>query len=109
MAKITFEEPDGNLRTVDMAAGQSVMEGAVRASVAGIDTDCGGACSCATCMVHVAEEWRDRLPAKDAAEKQMLELCPHVEAKSRLTQIMAIPPLTPMCWPVTNDASGAPK
>ena len=57
MAKITFEEPDGKLHTVDMAGGQSVMEGAVKAMVAGIDADCGGACSCATCMVYVAAEW----------------------------------------------------
>lgn len=85
MATITFEEPDGTLRKVELAGGQSIMEGAVRASVAGIDADCGGACSCATCMVYVADEWRDRLPPKDAAETQMLEFCPHVQENSRLT------------------------
>jgi len=85
MAKITFEEPDGKERTVDMANGQSIMEGAVKAMVAGIDADCGGACSCATCMVYVAEEWRDRLPPKESAETQMLEFCPHVQESSRLT------------------------
>jgi 2Fe-2S ferredoxin len=85
MAKITFEEPDGKERTVDMADGQSIMEGAVKAMVVGIDADCGGACSCATCMVYVAEEWRDRLPPKESAETQMLEFCPHVQESSRLT------------------------
>ena len=85
MAKITFEEPDGKERTVDMANGQSMMEGAVKAMVAGIDADCGGACSCATCMVYVAAEWQDRLPAKQPAEEQMLEFCPHVQDNSRLT------------------------
>jgi ferredoxin, 2Fe-2S len=85
MAKITFEEPDGKERTVDMANGQSIMEGAVKAMVAGIDADCGGACSCATCMVYVAAEWQDRLPAKQSAEEQMLEFCPHVQDNSRLT------------------------
>ena len=85
MAKITFEEPDGKLHTVDMAGGQSVMEGAVKAMVAGIDADCGGACSCATCMVYVAPEWEGKLPAKQSDEKQMLEFCPHVQENSRLT------------------------
>ena len=85
MAKITFEEFDGKEHTVDMANGQSIMEGAVKAMVAGIDADCGGACSCATCMVYVAEEWRDRLPPKESAETQMLEFCPHVQGSSRLT------------------------
>jgi 2Fe-2S ferredoxin len=85
MAKITFEELDGKERSVDMANGQSIMEGAVKAMVAGIDADCGGACSCATCMVYVAEGWRDRLPPKEAAETEMLEFCPHVQENSRLT------------------------
>ena len=61
------------------------MEGAVKDMVVGIDADCGGACSCATCMVYVAEEWRDRLPAKDPTEEAMLEFCPHVDETSRLS------------------------
>ena len=85
MAKITFEQQDGSERTVDMSTGQSIMEGAVKAMVTGIDADCGGACSCATCMVYVTEEWRDRLPLKESAEAQMLEFCPHVQEDSRLT------------------------
>ena len=85
MTKIVFEEPDGTEREVDIANGQSIMEGAVRNGVVGIDADCGGACSCATCMVYVAVEWRNRLPPKESDEKQMLEFCPHVEEGSRLT------------------------
>ncbi|HEY4891613.1 MAG TPA: 2Fe-2S iron-sulfur cluster-binding protein, partial [Reyranella sp.] len=78
MAKIIFEEPDGTEHAVDIADGLSIMEGAVKDSVAGIDADCGGACSCATCMVYVPSEWRDRLPAKDSTEQAMLEFCPQV-------------------------------
>jgi ferredoxin, 2Fe-2S len=85
MAKIIFEEPGGNEREVEIANGMSIMEGALRNGVAGIDADCGGACSCATCMVYVADEWRDRLPPVDTTEKAMLEFCPHVDASSRLT------------------------
>jgi len=85
MARIIFEEPDGKEHAADIATGQSIMEGAVRNGVAGIDADCGGACSCATCMVYVAEEWLGRLPAKDSTETAMLEFCPHVAENSRLS------------------------
>ena len=86
MAKIVFEEPDGTERAIDIAEGQSIMEGAVRSGVIGIDADCGGACSCATCMVYVVDaEWLSRLPAKDSSESAMLEFCPHVQKNSRLT------------------------
>jgi 2Fe-2S ferredoxin len=37
-----------------------VMQGAVHAAVPGIDADCGGALSCATCMVYVPPEWASR-------------------------------------------------
>ena len=85
MAKIIFEEPGGNEHAVDIADGLSIMEGAVKNMVAGIDADCGGACSCATCMVYVPEDWLGRLPAKDSTEQSMLEFCPHVQANSRLS------------------------
>jgi len=85
MANIIFEEPGGNEHAVDIADGLSIMEGAVKNMVVGIDADCGGACSCATCMVYVPEEWRDRLPTKDSTEQAMLEFCPHVDESSRLS------------------------
>ena len=85
MATIVFEEPDGKEHAVDIPNGQTIMEGAVRNAVAGIDADCGGACSCATCMVYVPEEWLGRLPAKDSTETAMLEFCPHVAENSRLS------------------------
>jgi ferredoxin, 2Fe-2S len=85
MATIIFEEPGGNERAVDIADGLSIMEGAVKNMVVGIDADCGGACSCATCMVYVPEDWRDRLPVKDSTEQAMLEFCPRVDESSRLS------------------------
>jgi len=85
MAKIVFQSHDGKERTIEIANGLSIMEGAVRNGVAGIDADCGGACSCATCMVYVSEEWWDRLPPKDAAEADMLEFSKAAAANSRLS------------------------
>lgn len=49
------------------------MAAAVSASVAGIEADCGGLLTCATCHVHVREPWASRLPAPQADETAMLE------------------------------------
>ena len=55
MAKIKYIEFSGKEHVVDVKPGMSVMEGAVKNLIPGIDADCGGACACATCHVHVAE------------------------------------------------------
>jgi 2Fe-2S ferredoxin len=73
MALIKFILADGTAREVEGAEGVSVMEVAVANSITGIDADCGGACACATCHVHVAPEWADRLPPREEQEEKMLE------------------------------------
>lgn len=85
MAKITFQQPNGRERTVDIADGMSIMEGAVQNMVSGIDADCGGSCACATCMIYVPTEWSDRLPPKDATEEALLEFSPRADERSRLS------------------------
>ncbi len=72
MPKVTFKHSDGRSRTLDIPAGWTVMEGAVQNSVDGIAAACGGGCACATCHVFVAPEWLDRLPARTAAEEDLL-------------------------------------
>ena len=85
MAKITYVEHNGKTHTVDVANGLSVMEGAVKNMIPGIDADCGGACACATCMVYVPAEWWDKLPPKQDAEDTMLEFSDHTKENSRLS------------------------
>ena len=51
MAKITYIQHDGAEQVIDVKPGLTVMEGAVKNNVPGIDADCGGACACATCHV----------------------------------------------------------
>src|SRR5256885_62090 len=46
MAKVTYIAFDGSARTVDVAPGFSVMEGAKKNGIAGIDADCGVRCRC---------------------------------------------------------------
>jgi 2Fe-2S ferredoxin len=85
MPKITFVQPDGTEQTVEIAVGWSVMEGAVRSLVPGIDADCGGACACATCHVYVDPAWAAALPAKSEMEETMLDFAQAVEPTSRLS------------------------
>ncbi|WP_433706393.1 2Fe-2S iron-sulfur cluster-binding protein [Paraburkholderia sacchari] len=85
MTTIIFIEPDGSRREVDAAPGQSLMEAAVQHGVKGIDADCGGACSCATCHGYVDEAWRRRIEPADGAELDMLEFAYRRGEGSRLT------------------------
>lgn len=95
MPKITFIQPDGTEQAVEIAIGWSVMEGAVRSLVPGIDADCGGACACATCHVYVDPAWVQKLPKKDAMEEDMLDFAWNSDpVRSRLTcQIKVSPEL----------------
>ena len=86
MPRITYIEHNGTPHEIEVEEGLSVMEGAVRNGVPGIDADCGGACACATCHVHVDPAWFDRVggPASDL-EGEMLGLAPEIDATSRLS------------------------
>lgn len=85
MPKITYIDQAGTERTVEVPEGWSVMEGAVKNAVPGIDADCGGACACATCHVYVDRAWLEKLPAKDEMEETMLDFAQDVKANSRLS------------------------
>jgi len=85
MALIKFISPDGSTSSVSIASGISIMEGAVRGGIDGIDADCGGALACATCHVHVAEEWMAKLPAPSKDEQEMLEYAVERDGTSRLS------------------------
>jgi ferredoxin, 2Fe-2S len=85
MAKITYIEHDGTEHVIDVKPGLSVMEGAVKNNIPGIDADCGGACACATCHVYVDEAWRDKTGSMSAMEESMLDFAEQVEPNSRLS------------------------
>ena len=73
MTTINYVLHDGSVHSVDANNGDSVMIVAVRNDFEGILAECGGACSCATCHVHVAPEWIDKLPEMDDLEREMLD------------------------------------
>ena len=85
MAKITYIEFNGAEHVVDVKTGLSVMEGAVKNNIPGIDADCGGACACATCHVYVDEAWKDKTGSQSAMEESMLDFAENVEPNSRLS------------------------
>ena len=62
MAKIHYVDHNGETRTVEVENGATVMEGAIRNAIPGIEAECGGACACATCHVYVDEAWREGGP-----------------------------------------------
>jgi 2Fe-2S ferredoxin len=85
MAKITYIQFDGTETVIDVKPGLTVMEGAVKNNVRGIDADCGGACACATCHVFVDEAWVAKTGDKSAMEESMLDFAENVQQTSRLS------------------------
>lgn len=85
MPKITFIEHNGTEHVVDADVGMTVMESAVRDSVPGIEAECGGACSCATCHVYVDEAWKEKTGQPEEMEEDMLDFAFDVRPNSRLS------------------------
>lgn len=94
MPKVTYVQPDGERREVEVESGYTVMEAAVNHDIAGIVAECGGACACATCHAYIDEAWLSRLPEMDDMEDCMLDSAYDRRDNSRLTcQIEVTPEL----------------
>jgi 2Fe-2S ferredoxin len=94
MPKIKYVEHNGKEHDVEVPTGWTVMEGAVKNLIPGIDADCGGACACATCHVYVDAAFLDKLPPKSDMEETMLDFAQELEPNSRLScQIKVTPEL----------------
>ena len=74
MPRVVFVQPNGESQTVDVPAGTSLMNAAVKHGVDGIIGECGGVCMCATCHIYVHEEFLDRLPPIKDTEEAVLEV-----------------------------------
>jgi 2Fe-2S ferredoxin len=92
MAKITYIEHGGKEHVVEVEDGLTVMEGAVKNAIPGIDADCGGACACSTCHVYVDEAWVERLPPREPMEEDMLDFAYEPKPNSRLTCQLKVSP-----------------
>ncbi len=85
MAKITYIEFDGTPHVVDVSSGMSVMEGAINNDIPGIEAECGGACSCATCHVYVDSAWVEATGSRQHIEADMIECAMDLQETSRLS------------------------
>ncbi|WP_374409548.1 2Fe-2S iron-sulfur cluster-binding protein [Hydrogenophaga sp.] len=92
---IRFIRSDGSEDSVQAATGQSLMKAAVDANVRGIEADCGGVLTCATCHVMIDSPWADKLPKPVADETDMLDFAASpAQPASRLScQIRLTPDL----------------
>ena len=84
MKKITFVTSGNETIVVEGEAG-SIMELAVKNKIKGINGDCGGVCSCATCHVHVDKEFWSAVGKPSELESDMLEFNENVSNYSRLS------------------------
>lgn len=84
MPKVTFIEPGGALRVLEVPVGITLMEAARQNGISGVVALCGGACACATCHVYVDPEWFVRLEPAEDMELGMLESAWEPRTNSRL-------------------------
>ena len=92
MINVIFVEHGGAKHTVNVELDETLMAAALRTGVPGIDADCGGNCSCATCHVIVHPDWAPRIGPPNEAEAGMLELTPERTETSRLACQIRISP-----------------
>ncbi len=85
MPRLVVTTQAGVTREVEGQEGVSVMEVIRGADFDELQALCGGACSCATCHVHVAEAWWPRLAPMSADENDLLDSSSHRAATSRLS------------------------
>lgn len=73
MAKVTYIQVNGEQQQIEVPVGQSVMQAAILNNISGIEAECGGSCSCATCHVYVAAQDMMAFEKPDEMEVELLE------------------------------------
>ena len=84
MGFIHVTDKDGRVHDLEAVEGWRVME-IIREHGLPIEAVCGGACECATCHVHVAPEWQEKLYPAREDEEDMLDELPEISRTSRLS------------------------
>ncbi|WP_066709525.1 2Fe-2S iron-sulfur cluster-binding protein [Celeribacter ethanolicus] len=88
---LIFRQSDGSETPVEVQPGRTVMEAAVMAGIPGIEGECGGSLSCATCHVYAPEGFE----APGDYEADMLDFAesPRRETSRLSCQIKVTPEL----------------
>ena len=82
--KIHVTDQDGQEHELEGLDGWRTME-VIRDWGLNIKAECGGACSCATCLVYVDQEWFDKLPPPSDDEEDLLYSTLDKKPNSRLS------------------------
>ncbi len=85
MPKLIVVTRDGTESVVSGQEGLSVMENIRDNGFDELLALCGGCLSCATCHVHVAEEWLPKLPPMSQDEDDLLDSSDARQPNSRLS------------------------
>ena len=85
MPKLVVVNRAGEEKTVEAAAGLSVMEALRDNGFDELLALCGGCCSSATCHVHVDPAFADKVEAMSEDENDLLDSSDHRDAYSRLS------------------------
>jgi 2Fe-2S ferredoxin len=98
MISIRFIHADQSVQVIQTETGQSLMKAAVDANIRGIEADCGGSLTCATCHVMIGAPWAAMLNAPVPDEIDMLDFASSpVLPESRLScQVQLTPALDGM-------------
>ena len=83
--RVTFQQPDGTVATVDGQPGMTLMEVARESGIEGILAECGGGAICSTCHVRVCPTWFAAVGEASQTEDMLLELAPGRSEFSRLS------------------------
>ncbi len=93
MPRVTYIEPDGRAVTLEVANDASVMSAAMNAGLEGIEAQCGGNMSCATCHCYVQAPWLRKLPPPSTDERLMLKnVAAEMRDNSRLSCQLIVRP-----------------
>lgn len=82
---VSFIQQNGEIASVGIPVGLTLMDGSVRNNLPGILAECGGMCSCGTCHVYVDPQWASLLPEPEYEEAELLEFLEGSEPNSRLS------------------------
>jgi 2Fe-2S ferredoxin len=95
MSTVTFILPDGTSRPVDADGCETLMHAAIRHDIPGVEAECGGLVSCATCQVYVQAPWLAQLPPASEDEQDIIaDLAVERRPESRLAcQVFLTPAL----------------
>ena len=85
MPKLVVVNRAGEEKTVEAAAGLSVMEAVRDAGFDEMLALCGGCCSCATCHVYVDPAFADKVEPLSEDENDLLDSTDHRTDCSRLS------------------------